>query len=260
MSLMKQFLDTCAFEKWECFSCLKLRLAFLRCSLAIVTVWLLHASLRAAETQTVDFLGVVPGAVNAGQATTVTASARVGVTATLLPAGVTLVRVDAQGKPVSVLGRMYDDGTHGDVLRGDGVFTTQITMNEAQVQTVNFKVSVANKGVLKRTLSDAFPLLVQSVATAESVLQTLGNDLKAGRIETALTYFSSSPRHRTLLTSLSADMRTRLADALQAARLISAQDDLREYEVAWTDDAGRPITLRISMSRTELNQWFIMSW
>jgi hypothetical protein len=41
----------------------------------------------------------------------------------VVPASVKLERVDAKGTMVANLGTMYDDGTHGDAVAGNGIFT-----------------------------------------------------------------------------------------------------------------------------------------
>ena len=44
--------------------------------------------------------------------------------------GVSLLKVDTQGRTVAVLDAMHDDGVAGDAIAGDGFFTLQILVDE----------------------------------------------------------------------------------------------------------------------------------
>jgi hypothetical protein len=52
-----------------------------------------------------------------------------------------------------VLGQLHDDGKNGDTIAGDGVYTIQITVNEPLAGQIQFQVSAAFKGKLKRLTS-----------------------------------------------------------------------------------------------------------
>lgn len=65
----------------------------------------------------------------------------------------TLLRVGVGNTPTSIIGQLYDDGTHGDVTAGDHIFTAQITLDEPSVGQFQLEASAAFKGVLKRVLS-----------------------------------------------------------------------------------------------------------
>jgi hypothetical protein len=212
------------------------------------------------QIQTIDHVQASPNTITSNQPTMVTVSAQVGVSAALLPNSINLIRYNEQGQVIENMGQMYDDGSHGDVLRGDNVFTKEVTLNEAQPQTIYFKASVANRERLLRTLSEAAPLFVQSVITPEQTLALIANQIEAGNIEEALKRFSPSPLNRDILSNLDSNQRTRLAAALRNARLLNASDNIRVYAVSWTEDDGSPTELKISMSHTVLNDWYIMAW
>jgi PKD repeat protein/flagellar hook assembly protein FlgD len=103
-------------------------------------------------------LKITPAAVLANTPTVVTFQATIPADANLLPTSPNLLRLNG-GTAVN-LGRMYDDGTNGDAVAGDGVYTRQATLNEAVPTTLSFRVSVAYKGQLKRVLSDPATLTV----------------------------------------------------------------------------------------------------
>jgi hypothetical protein len=60
---------------------------------------------------------------------------------TVVPASVKLERVDADGTILANLGTMYDDGTHGDAVAGDGLFTVQVSLTEATPGTLRLRVA-----------------------------------------------------------------------------------------------------------------------
>src|SRR5216683_19523 len=59
----------------------------------------------------------------------------------VVPASVKLERVDANGTIIANLGTMYDDGTHGDAVAGDGLFTVQVSLLEATPGTLRLQVA-----------------------------------------------------------------------------------------------------------------------
>src|SRR5713101_4233560 len=59
----------------------------------------------------------------------------------VVPASVKLERVDANGTIIANLGTMYDDGTHGDAVAGDGLFTMQVSLLEATPGTLRLQVA-----------------------------------------------------------------------------------------------------------------------
>ncbi|HUO05835.1 MAG TPA: choice-of-anchor X domain-containing protein [Candidatus Binataceae bacterium] len=65
-----------------------------------------------------------------GEDTLVTVTSVVPPDPTLIPSSVTLLRVDSTGTVLKNLGQMYDDGTHGDAVGGDGQYTTQFIFND----------------------------------------------------------------------------------------------------------------------------------
>src|SRR5437870_1192197 len=66
-----------------------------------------------------------PSTIVVNQATLLTVTSRITTSPDnpVVPASVKLERVDATGAIVANLGTMYDNGTHGDVVAGDGIFT-----------------------------------------------------------------------------------------------------------------------------------------
>ncbi|MEQ1871920.1 MAG: hypothetical protein ABL961_18020, partial [Vicinamibacterales bacterium] len=119
------------------------------------TVWLRAAS-------TIDAVGATPNRATVGISTAVTITANIN-DANVIATGVNLLLTDAAGRTLSVAGTMKDDGTSGDQVRGDKVFTRVVTVNEAAAGTVYFRVSAPFKGVILRTLSPVIPVVIESV-------------------------------------------------------------------------------------------------
>lgn len=226
---------------------------------AVIVFCLFEGQAAAADDRLVDKPSITPLEVSSGVTTTITVSARIGVTAALIPTSVTLIRYDDTGKLLSNLGQMFDDGTHGDVRKGDGVYTLQVPIQEAQPQLSQFKVSVAYKGSLSRTLSDYGALYIQSTVTPEQVLATIAGSIRTGDTTTALKYFTASSKNRDVLVGLSGDQQAALASAFQNAKLVKSSPNKRDYLAPVVIDN---VTLQreISMSRTGLNEWYVMSW
>lgn len=94
---------------------------------------------------TVDPPVVTPFSVSVAQPTELAVTAYVLGDATnpVIAAGVNLLRLDAAGKVLASLGKMSDDGTHGDVVAGDGFFTLNTTVNEPVIGDIRLQVSAA---------------------------------------------------------------------------------------------------------------------
>jgi hypothetical protein len=117
-----------------------------------IVAWLFLA-LPAWAVQTLNTPILAPDSGYASEAVTVTVTAQIAPDPNLLANSVNLVRYNDQGKALSVLSLMYDNGTHGDAKSGDGTFTTQISLNEPNPSHVNMGATAAYKRVLLRAKS-----------------------------------------------------------------------------------------------------------
>jgi hypothetical protein len=75
--------------------------------------------------------------------------------------GINLMRVNERGKSIGALGRLYDDGTHGDASAGDGTFTGRFSFNEPNPVNIHLVVTIAYRGKLLRMRSPAFTISVR---------------------------------------------------------------------------------------------------
>jgi hypothetical protein len=129
---------------------------------------------------------------------------------TLLPGGVNLLRLDSTGKTIAIIGLMYDDGTHGDAVAGDRVFSRTITLNEPTTGTAYFEASAAFKGVLKRTLSSPITLSIWNafmdptsgaeIAYPIVDIVTLSESARPGALSSTLLLNASDHRRNVQIT------------------------------------------------------------
>ncbi len=108
----------------------------------------------AMAVQRIDQVTIAPPITWVNESTEITILAAIPYDPTLITSSVTLVRLNASGAPVATVGRLYDDGTNGDTVSGDSIYTGKLTVQEGQPNTLKFKVSVAYKGTMKRVLSE----------------------------------------------------------------------------------------------------------
>jgi hypothetical protein len=158
--------------------------------------------LAAPWQRTIEHMAATPGTIIVNQPTTVTATVQVGADPNLIVSSVTALQLNAAGTSTTVVGTMYDDGTHGDQHQGDGTFTAQVSVNMAtagnirliaranytssptiaysDIATVNV-VSLPSQAEVQAVLDDnhainqAFDTLVQSVGRELARIQMLAN-------------------------------------------------------------------------------------
>lgn len=94
-------------------------------------------------------LNAAPTTIGAGLTTPVLFTVQV-TDQSLLPGGVTLLKVDASGKTLSTIGLMRDDGLGGDVVSGDKTFSYRLNISEPTTGLLSFRASVALRGFLQR--------------------------------------------------------------------------------------------------------------
>ena len=99
-----------------------------------------------------------PPTVFVGKITPVVITIQIGAEPALLSQSVNLLRLDDDGKTVSILGRLKDDGIYPDATKEDGIFSIEVQFNQLSVSRINLRVSVAYRGEIKRTLSRIFTI------------------------------------------------------------------------------------------------------
>jgi hypothetical protein len=104
---------------------------------------------------------------------TVTISVQISPDPNLLANSVNLVRVNKQGQIIATLAPMYADGTHGDLVAGDGTFTAEVTPDASVPAEYDFAVTAAYKGALLRSKSQTAVLRVFQEPTDDQFQQVL---------------------------------------------------------------------------------------
>jgi hypothetical protein len=107
-----------------------------------------------------------PSLITVNTPTTVTVT--VQISPTPIANSVNLLRLGATGTQPTILGVMHDDGSNGDVVANDGIYTLQIPFNETLVGQIQLQASIAFAGSLKRVLSTPAILAVWSSVTDTS--------------------------------------------------------------------------------------------
>lgn len=95
---------------------------------------------------------VIPDETFVNEPTTVTVTAEIG-SENLYISSVRAYKTTADGRPIALLGQMYDDGTHGDATESDTIFTTQFTVNEPIETIIYVRVTAAYRRDRNRYLS-----------------------------------------------------------------------------------------------------------
>ena len=214
----------------------------------------------ASPTQHLQAVQVDQQFVNVGQPITITASVRVDVDKTLIPSSITLYRVDDQDQIIAPVGQMFDDGTHGDTLKGDNVFTTTVSLNEVNPTILFFRASASYQGLSTPVFSDFARVFVQSTQTAEQALTALAAAIQADDISTALKFFPPSPKTTDTLTNWNANQRSRFVGLLNSLVLVSATDQIRVYQATWVENDGTTTQVEFGVGRDLLGNWLIFSW
>ncbi|MDX2186016.1 MAG: S8 family serine peptidase [Opitutaceae bacterium] len=88
----------------------------------------------------------------------------------LIKESVTLQR--ANGASWVIVGRMYDDGTHGDLVAGDSTFSLAVAWTPTSLGVLNFRASSAYKGQLIRSNSNTASV---TVTKALELVSTAGS-------------------------------------------------------------------------------------
>jgi hypothetical protein len=93
----------------------------------------------------------------------------------LIPSSVNLQRLDAVHGTFANIGTLYDDGTHGDAVAGDGTFSLQLSFTEGAPFPVTLRVSAAFKGSLVRVFSSPLTLTVVGSPPASLAITSPAN-------------------------------------------------------------------------------------
>ncbi len=121
------------------------------CPIFLSVVPNLLVAQRSAVLQQIGPLNVKPSVIPAGTPTRVTFTIAIN-DPSVIAAGVNLLRQKSDGS-FGIVGVMHDDGVTGDAFASDGVFSLQADVSEAAIGQVQYRASVALRGVPRRVPS-----------------------------------------------------------------------------------------------------------
>jgi hypothetical protein len=138
-----------------------------------VTILLIGFSTVALNARGVFNAKITPDEILVGSNQTVTITAEITGNGLYL-SSVSLFQTTSNGQPITNLGPLYDDGSHGDAVPADTIFTTQLQLKPQSTQQVYFRISAAFQGDRNRYLSQvitntAYSLLRDGIV-ADTVL------------------------------------------------------------------------------------------
>ena len=203
-------------------------------------------------------LSIFPMTITIGSSTIITAIADVGdgdvgSGSTIIPDSVELLRYSGNDKLMVNYGRMYDDGTHGDLKSNDGKYTTQISIQDTILQQTYFTASVSYSGMSEKVFAQpVHRSTVSVVASPEAVLQTVAEALERNDMKTVRIYIYMSNRNIEILKMFDTSQEYRLgaADIFRHAKLKN-----NDGGIATFDSDGDPIKLA-----RDKDGWKLVAW
>jgi Carboxypeptidase regulatory-like domain len=123
------------------------------CAVAVFSIFVISV----ATAPTIGPVTIDPPQVRAGVATTLRVTASIDDPA-LIAASPNLQRIDPSGA-VTIVGALRDDGTNGDSVAGDRVFTLSFVVNATEAGELRYRVSAAFTGKLRRVFSPALTVV-----------------------------------------------------------------------------------------------------
>ncbi|HEY6802079.1 MAG TPA: choice-of-anchor X domain-containing protein [Pyrinomonadaceae bacterium] len=143
--------------------------------LAVLLLFLLCGSVWSAPE--ISYSQAVPDVIFTGSSNQILITALVKPDSNLIPNSITVIRIDEASN--TLMNHLYDDGSHGDELAGDNIYTSQLALKgPANSIEIKFAVTAAYKGSLRRIWSDAFSIRVikqPSNRELEQLIQTQHN-------------------------------------------------------------------------------------
>ena len=111
---------------------------------------------RLSATPALNVVSASPNIIPSNASTAITITARI-TDSTLIPNSVNLLQVGPQGS-TTILGQLRDDGSEGDAVAGDHIYTIvhSFAIPTGQIQ---LQVSAAFAGALRRVLSSSLPIV-----------------------------------------------------------------------------------------------------
>lgn len=229
------------------------------CARGLFLVFALAVS-ALASSHSIGVVTVTPMTAVIGSPTQVSVEASIADSA-LINDSVNLLKLDAHGNTIAVLGTLHDDGLNGDTFAGDKVFTLVVTLNSASASQIQLQVSAAFKGVLLRTRSNVVSVFFQAPDAPQQAIRALARNLIAGNLSAVLQgVVPSSKTNSVTLAALPQQGLAVLASILQNGVLVVAKNDLRIFQSNFVTPQGNTAVLEFSLVPGPNGQWLVNSW
>ncbi len=117
---------------------------------------------RSAAMLNTPVIGVpflLPPSIAMNQSTVITIAISIP-DSTLIPGSVNVLQLGPTGTQLSLLGVMHDDGQNGDAIAGDHIYTFRTALRPTSIGGIQFEVSAAFQGLLKRLVTSPIALIV----------------------------------------------------------------------------------------------------
>ena len=105
----------------------------------------------------------------------VTIQATVSPDPALVPNTVAIVTLSPAGQSLTAPGLLYDDGTHGDTVAGDNIYTGQFAFTPKTLGTHSLVVTAAYRGTVQRGRSPVFSFTVTTPADLAAPIRASAN-------------------------------------------------------------------------------------
>ncbi len=206
----------------------------------------------------VEGIQAEPFSIAGATPTLVTVTATMSETLVFLKNSVTLWRYDNKGNPIANLGQMFDDGTQGDAVSGDNVFTKQITLNEAGPGYVALRVS-ADVAPQQTTISSESLVPVSVVQLPADVRSVLVANLRTGNLTAAYNQLGNTFNDLTILDNMPVNLLSGLADALSTCNVVEQTTSV-QICVGSIVINGQFQELRFFLVKDVVGTWRVIGW
>ena len=226
------------------------------CTLTLIQSQLVSAAFESLPV----FKGILsnPMTVVGGQATVVTITATLFNNLPFIKSSVTLWLFDDAGNALANLGQMFDDGTNGDAVSADNIYTKQITLNEIGPKYVIFRVS-ADVAPQQTMLSGNMLIPVSGNQAPEETRNSLAANIRSGNLSAAYEKLGSTFNTAQILDNVPLDVLSSLADAVSMCNVVY-QSELVQLCVGSIVINGQTQELEFFLVRDVVGDWRIIGW
>ena len=199
-----------------------------------------------------------PFSIVGGQPTLVSITATLSKDLPFTKSSVTLWRYDDTGKPVANLGQMFDDGTQGDAMSGDNIFTKQITLNEVGPGFVILRVT-ANTPQLQTVTSPNLLIPISVSDDPENARQSFAQNIRSGNLSAAYATLGNLYNTERILDNLPINVLINLADVVSSCTVVEKTDSFEICAGSMLLD-GQVQELRFFLVPDVFQIWRIIRW